>query len=87
MNYELKCILKKIKGAFICVYNGESNLFSSIEEFEKSNIEKNCMISSISAQEDIIILELKKVEYISPEADGKWAKEYERQFGEKPSFF
>ena len=37
MNYELKMILEKIEGDFICVYDTERKKFSSKEEFEKVN--------------------------------------------------
>lgn len=39
MNYELKMILEKIKGDFICVYGEERKKFSSKEEFEKREME------------------------------------------------
>lgn len=87
MSYELNAILGKITGEFICVYEGESNVFSSKEEFENSNIEKNCTVSAISAKGDAIVIELKKWESNMPDMNGDWVKEHEKQFGEKPSFF
>ena len=60
MNYELNMILEKIKCDFVCVYEGESKSFSSKEEFEQSDMEKNCTVSSISANDGTIVLELKK---------------------------
>lgn len=38
MSFELNAILDRIKGNFICVYDGESKVFSSKDEFERSNI-------------------------------------------------
>lgn len=87
MNYELKIILEKIKGIFICVYGVERKIFSSIDEFENSEFERNCNVSSISVQDGVIVLELKKLESPMPDMNGEWAKEHEKQFGEKPSFF
>lgn len=34
MTYKLKMVLEKIKGKFICIYDGESKAFSSKEEIE-----------------------------------------------------
>lgn len=87
MSYELNTILGKIKGRFICVYDGESKVFLSKEEFVQSNVEKNCIVSSISTQNGAVVLELKKWKSTIPDMDSKWAKEHEKQFGEKPSFF
>lgn len=86
MNYELNMILNKIRGAYICVYEGESKTFFSKEEFEQNEILKKCTVSSISAREGIIVLELKN--FVSPrvKTDG-WAAEYEKTTGEKLSFF
>lgn len=87
MNYELNTILEKINCNFICVYESESRAFSSKEEFEQSNMEKNCTVSSISAKDGAIVLELKKWESPKTDMDAEWVKEHEKQFGEKPSFF
>lgn len=87
MNYELKMILEKIKGDFVCVYDAERKKFSSKEEFEKSEMEKNCTVASIGVQDGVIVLELKKWESPMPDMNGEWVKEHEKQFGEKPSFF
>ncbi len=87
MSCELNMILDKVKGSFICVYNGESKVFSSKDEFVGSNIEKNCCISSISVQDGMIVLELKKVNVPIVDANSEWVKEYEKQFGSTPSFF
>ena len=87
MSFELNAILDRIKGNFICVYDGESKVFSSKDEFERSNIEKNCYVSAISSLDGMVVLELKK--WNSPIADtnSDWVKEYEKQFGTAPSFF
>ncbi len=87
MNYELNTILGKIKGNFICVYEGESKVFSSKDEFERSDMEKNCCVSSITARDGIIVIELKK--WFSPITDmnSDWIKEHEKQFGTAPGFF
>jgi hypothetical protein len=87
MNYEPNIILNKIKGDFICVYGDERKTFSSKEDFDKSTMEKNCTVSSISVQDGVIILELKKWESPKTDLDDERAKEHEKQFGEKPSFF
>ncbi len=87
MNCELNMILDKVKGKFICVYNGESKVFSSKDEFEGSNMEKNCCITSIGTQDGMIVLELKKVNTPIADANSEWVKEYEKQFGATPSFF
>lgn len=87
MNYELKMILEKIKGDFICVYGAERKKFSSKKEFEKSKAEGNCTVSSINVQDGVIALKLKKWESPMPDLDGEWAKEHEKRFGNKPSFF
>lgn len=87
MNYELKVILEKIKGDFICVYGAERKKYSSKEEFEKSEMEGNCTVSSINVQDGVIVLELKKWESPVTDLDCEWAKEHEKRFGEKPSFF
>ena len=87
MNYELNIILNKIKGDFICVYGDERKTFSSKEDFDKSTMEKNSTVSSISVQDGVIILELKKWETPKTDLNGEWAIEHEKQFGEKPSFF
>lgn len=87
MNYELNMILGKVKGNFICVYGEEQKAFSSKEEFDKSAMEKNCTVSSTSVQDGAIVLELKKWESPKTDLDGEWAKEHEKQFGEKSSFF
>ena len=87
MNYELNMILEKIKCDFVCVYEGESKSFSSKEEFEQSDMEKNCTVSSISANDGTIVLKLKKWESPQTDMDADWVKEHEKQFGEKPSFF
>ena len=87
MNYELNMILEKINCNFICVYESESRVFSSKEEFELSDMEKNCTVSSISVQDGAIVLELKKWESSKTDMDADWVKEHEKQFGEQPSFF
>ena len=50
-------------------------------------MEKNCTVSSISANDGTIVLELKKWEASQTDMDADWVKEHEKQFGEKPSFF
>lgn len=87
MSYELNTILEKIQGNFICVYESKSKLFSSKEEFERSDMEKNCTVSSISTLDGTIVLELKKCVCNTPDINSEWAREHEKQFGEAPSFF
>lgn len=87
MSFELNTIIDEIEGSFVCVYDGESKIFSSKNEFEKSNIEKNCCVSSISTQDGMIVLGLKKLETPVADANSDWVKEHEKQFGTAPSFF
>lgn len=87
MNYELNMILEKVKCDFVCVYEGESKLFSSKAEFEQSDMDKNCIVSSISAKDGTIVLEFLKWESPKTDMDADWVKEHEKQFGKKPSFF
>ncbi len=87
MSYELNTILDKIEGSFICVYDGESKIFSSKDEFESSGMEKNCFISSIGTQDGMIVLKLKKLETPVAATSSDWAKEHEKQFRTAPSFF
>ena len=87
MSYELNSILDKIKGNFICIYDNESKSFSSKDEFEKSNIEKNCYVSAISSQDGKVMLELKKWNTPIADVNSDWVKEHEKQFGTTPSFF
>ncbi len=87
MSCELNELLGKILGNFACVYEGESKMFSSKDEFEKSDMEKNCCVSSIGTRDGIIVLELKKPDSPIADTNSAWAKEYERQFGTTPSFF
>lgn len=87
MNCELNSILNKIKGNFICVYDNKSEIFFSKDEFEKSDIEKNCYVSAISTQDGTIVLELKKWNAPIADINGEWVKEHEKQFGTTPSFF
>lgn len=87
MNYELNTILDKVKGSFICVYDGTSKLFSSKEEFEQSDMEKDCSVSTISTQDGVIVLELQKWESPITDKNGEWVKEHEKQFGKEPGFF
>ncbi len=86
MNCELDMILNKVKGKFICEYNGESKVFSSKEEFEKSEFEKNCRVSAISTRDGIIILELEKWNSPTADANSDWVKEHEKQFESEISF-
>lgn len=69
------------------MHDAERKKFSSKEEFEKSEMEKNCAVTSISVQDGVIVLELKKWESPMPDMNGEWVKEHENQFGEKTSFF
>lgn len=87
MNYELSTILKKIKGNFICVYEGVSKEFSTKEEFEQNYYCKTCSVSTISTQNNVIVLELQKWEAPIADNNSEWEKEYEKQYGEQPSFF
>jgi len=87
MSCELNGILEKITGNFVCVYEGESKMFSSKDEFEKSGMEKNCCVSSIGTRDGMIVLELKKLDAPIADTNSDWAKEYETQFGIAPSFF
>lgn len=87
MNCELNNILDKIKGNFICVYENKSEIFASKNDFEKSNIEKNCYVSAISTQDGMIVLELKKWNAPIADVNGDWVREHEKQFGTTPSFF
>ncbi len=87
MSYELSMILEKISGKFICVYDGARNEFASGKEFENSDMEKNCTVSTISTENGAIVLELKKWESNTPCADSEWVKEHKRKYGEEPSFF
>ncbi len=86
MSCELDMILDKIKGKFICEYNGGSMVFSSKDEFEKSVMEKNCRVSAISTRDGMIVLELKKWDSPTADANSDWVKEYEKQFGSEISF-
>jgi len=87
MSCVLNELLEKIIGNFICVYEGESKTFSSKDEFEKSDMEKNCCVSSIGTRDGMIVLELKRLDPPIADMNSDWAKEYERQFGTTPSFF
>jgi len=87
MSCELNGLLEKITGNFVCVYEGESKIFSSKDEFEKSDMEKNCCVSSIGTRDGMIVLELKKLDTPIADANSDWVKEYEKQFGTTPSFF
>lgn len=87
MNYELNMILEKISGSFICVYEGESKSFISKDEFEKSDMGKNCTVSSISTMDGVIVLELKKWESPQTDMNAEWVQEHKRMYGEEPSFF
>jgi len=87
MSFELSRIVDKIEGNFIYVCDGESKIFSSKNEFENSDIEKNCCISTISAQGGMIVLKLKKSETPIADVNDDWRKEHEKQFGTAPSFF
>jgi len=87
MSCELNGLLEKIMGTFVCVYEGESKIFSSKDEFEKSDMEKNCCVSSIGTRDGMIVLELKKLDSPIADTNSDWVKEYERQFGTTPSFF
>lgn len=62
-------------------------MYSSKEEFEKSDMEKRCSVSSISMQEGVIVLELKKWVYNTPELDSERVKEHENQFGKSRVYF
>ncbi len=86
MSCELDMILDKVKGKFICEYNGERKVFSSKEEFDKSEMEKNCRVSTISARNGMIVLELKKWDFPVADANSDWVKEHEKQFGSEISF-
>jgi len=87
MSCELNRLLEKIIGSFVCVYEGESMIFSSKGEFERSDMEKNCCVSSIGTRDGMIVLELKKLDLPIADAGSDWVKEYEKQFGTTPSFF
>jgi len=87
MSCELNGLLEKITGNFVCVYEGESKIFASKDEFEKSDMEKNCRVSSIGTRDGMIVLELKKLDIPIADADSDWVKDYEKQFGTTPSFF
>ncbi len=69
------------------MYEGESKIFASKDEFENSDMEKNCCVSAIGTRDGMIVLELKKADSPIADTNSAWAKEYERQFGTKPSFF
>lgn len=60
MSCDLISIIEKIKDKLICRYNSESKINSSKDEFMQSEIENNCKLSSISIQDCVIILEVKK---------------------------
>ena len=87
MNFELSTVLEKINGKFICVLEDKKQEFTSKENFTDSDFDKNCSVTSISAHDDIVLLELKPWKAPVADLDSKWAKEYEKQTGVTPNFF
>lgn len=87
MSFELGSILKKINGGFICVFNGKRRRFLSVSDFEKSGFGKSCTVESISAQDGIIVIELKSCAILSADSNAEWVKEYEEKYGSEISFF
>lgn len=78
MDYELKKIIERIDGNFVCVFHGQSAEFNNLAEFEKSNFDKGYAIASISAKDNKIVLELKMQEIPVADANADWAKEHEK---------
>lgn len=86
INFELNQILKKINGGFICVLGEKTEAFSTVEEFEHSDFEKNCIVVSIRSQENVIVLELKPFKIPRADSNAAWLKNQD-SLSMEPSFF
>lgn len=87
MKYEMSQILEKIDAALVCTYADRTQEYDSAEAFRKSGFAEDCVIKTIRAKGDKILLELVPWEMPKADTQGEWAKEHERRFGEEPGFF
>lgn len=87
MRYELFELINKIDGTFICIRDGQSEVFSDADELERSGFSKDCVPESIRARDNTIEITLKTWKTPTADTNAEWAKEHERQFGEAPGFF
>ena len=79
-------MLKLIGGPVICRIKNESMLFSS-GEVAAERIPSGYIVSSITAEENTIVVVLERETTVPNDLDADWVKEHLEVFGKLPNLF
>lgn len=82
----LSDVLGIVNGKAVCVVNGERNVFVSKDELVDSSF-CNYVVTSICAENDAIVMNLKPWQPPVTDMDADWVKSYKEGTGTEPSFF
>lgn len=80
-----KNLLEKIQCKVVCIYEEQKLCFDSgAEALDKM---ADCKVISIYAENNTIVLQMKKNDVVPNDLNEDWVKEHEERYGEKVSFF
>ena len=80
-------IQQVIHGKIICVVGNCRKTFDSEAELLADSMYKNHAITSVSAEDNAIVLELRPWQAPVTDTDAEWVREYKEQNGSDPSYF
>ena len=80
-------IQQVIHGKIICVTGNYRKTFDSEAELFADMTYKNYIITSISSENDAIVLELRPWQAPATDTDAEWVRKYKEQNGFDPSYF
>lgn len=86
MNRELIQMLELIKGAVVCLIDGERKRFSSGQE-AKDQIKDKFDVESIAAEGDTVVLTLQESTTTPNDMNADWVKEHVAIYGKEPNLF
>lgn len=80
-------VLEIVKGQIVCISDGQRNTFTTNDDLLNCGMYTNYIVTSMSSENDAIVLELQPWESPVPDMDADWVKEHKEQTGSEPSFF
>lgn len=87
MKQEMKQIMQMISGKVVCHFEQKEKQYSSGQQALQELSAVDVTIESIQAQEDTVVLTLKRDFVIPNDLKASWVKEHVKQYGEEPGFF
>lgn len=83
----LEEVLQFIHGEFACIADEQRYEFSNKEDLMESKLYKAYAVTSIKAENNLVVLELQPWQPPVTDMDSEWVKAHKELHGSEPSFF